>query len=118
MSESLVLPAVILPTQVKTGMTVRLHLKIKDTNAAGVEKERVQIFEGLVINVGGKGNAKTMTVRKMSERIGVERIIPLAMPALLKVELVRMIKTRRKSISYVRSSKKRVREIKNIKLAA
>ncbi len=118
MSETLVLPAVIEASQVKTGMTVRLHLKIKDTNAAGVEKERVQIFEGLVINVGGKANAKTMTVRKVSERVGVERIIPLAMPSLLKIELVRMIKTRRKSISYIRSSKKRVREIKNVKLAA
>lgn len=116
MSDTLTLPAVIAPSQVETGMTVRLHLKIKDVGAKGEEKERVQVFEGLVINVGGKGNAKTMTVRKMSERIGVERIIPLAMPSLVKVELVRMVKTRRKSIGYVRTSKKRMTEVKNIKL--
>lgn len=116
MSETLTLPAVIEPGQVKTGMTVRLHLKIKDTNAAGVEKERVQVFEGIVINVGGKEPAKTMTVRKMSERIGVERIIPLNMPALVKIELVRMLKTRRKSIGFIRDTKKRMREVKNIKL--
>ena len=116
MSDTLTLPAVIEPGQVKTGMTVRLHLKIKDTNAAGAEKERVQVFEGIVINVGGKAPAKTMTVRKMSERVGVERIIPLNMPSLVKVELVRMVKTRRKSIGFVRDTKKRMREVKNIKL--
>ena len=116
MSETLTLPAIITPVQVKTGMTVRLHLKIKDTNAAGVEKERVQVFEGLVLHVGGKPPAQTMTVRKMSDGIGVERIIPLAMPSLQKVELVKMAKVRRKSIAFVRSTKKRLRDIKNVKL--
>ncbi len=116
MSEALKLPAVIEADQVVTGMTVRLHLKIKDTNAAGVEKERVQVFEGIVLDVGGKGNAKTMTVRKMSEGVGVERIIPLAMPALQKIELVRMVRTRRNNIAFVRDSKKRMREVKNITL--
>lgn len=116
MSEALKLPAVIEPGQVVTGMTVRLHLKIKDTNAAGAEKERVQVFEGIVIDVGGKGNAKTMTVRKMSEGTGVERIIPLAMPSLTKVELVRMVKVRRNNIAFIRDSKKRLREVKNVQL--
>ncbi len=97
-------------------MTVRLHLKIKDVNAAGVEKERVQVFEGLVMNVGGKNPAKTMTVRKVSAGIGVERIIPLAMPSLQKIELVKLVKTRRKSITFIRDSKKRLREVKNVKL--
>ena len=118
MSNIVTLPATITPDQVKTGMTVRLHLKIKDVNAAGAEKERVQVFEGLVINIGGKAPAKTMTVRKVSDGIGVERIIPLAMPALQKVELTKMVRTRRKSIGFVRDSKKRLREIKNIKLKA
>lgn len=116
MSETLSLPAVIQPEQVKTGMTVRLHLTIKDVNAAGAEKERVQVFEGLVMNVGGKAPAKTMTVRKVSDGIGVERIIPLNMPALQKIELTRMVKTRRKSITFIRDTKKRLREVKNIKL--
>ncbi|MBP9747485.1 50S ribosomal protein L19 [Patescibacteria group bacterium] len=116
MSETLTLPAVIQPEQVTTGMTVRLHLKIKDVNAAGAEKERVQVFEGVVMNVGGKAPAETMTVRKVSGGIGVERIIPLAMPSLQKIELVKLVKTRRKSIAFIRDTKKRLREIKNVKL--
>ncbi len=118
MSDTLTLPAVITPEQIKTGMTVRLHLKIKDVNTAGIEKERVQVFEGLVLKVGGKAPAKSMTVRKMSGSIGVERIIPLAMPSIQKVELIKMVKTRRKDIGFVRDSKKRLREMKNIKLKA
>jgi large subunit ribosomal protein L19 len=118
MSDILTLPAVIEPSQVKTGMTVRLHLKIKDVNQNGEEKERVQVFEGIVLHVGGKGISKSMTVRKVSDGIGVERILPLSLPAITKVELVRMAKVRRKNISFVRESKKRLREVKQIKLPA
>jgi len=118
MAETLTLPAVIAPTQVETGMTIRVHLKIKDVNAAGEEKERVQVFEGLVLSVGGNGVSKTMTVRKMSGGIGVERIFPLTLPAIIKIELTKKVKARRKVISFVRGSKKRLREVKNIKLRA
>ena len=116
MSDTLTLPAVITANQIKTGMTIRLHLKIKDTNTAGIEKERIQVFEGLVLNVGGKAPAVSMTVRKVSGGIGVERIIPLAMPSIQKIELTKMVKTRRKDIGFIRDSKKRLREIKNVKL--
>ncbi len=116
MSEILHLPATILPSQVETGMTLRIHQKIKDVNAKGEEKERVQVFEGLVITVRGAGVSKTMTVRKISDGIGVERIFPLTLPSIMKIELVKMVKTRRKNIGFVRNSKKRLREIKNIKL--
>ncbi|MSR85447.1 50S ribosomal protein L19 [Candidatus Uhrbacteria bacterium] len=118
MENQLVLPATIIPTQVKTGMTIRVHQKIKETDKTGKEKERVQVFEGLVLKVGGNGVSKTMTVRKISDRIGVEKIFPLTLPSIVKLELVRMVKTRRQHIGFVRHSKKALREVKNIKLVA
>jgi large subunit ribosomal protein L19 len=116
MADALKLPAVIQPGQVETGMTIRIHQKIKDLNAKGEERERVQVFEGLVMSVGGKGIAKTMTVRKVTEGIGVERIYPLASPVIAKLELVKMVKVRRNNIAFVRDSKKRMKEVKNITL--
>ena len=116
MAETLTLPAVILPSQVQTGMTLRIHQKIKDVAANGDEKERVQVYEGLVISTRGAGVGKTMTVRKISSGVGVERIFPLNLPSLTKVELIRMIKARRQNIGFVRTSKKRLRELKSVKL--
>ena len=116
MENKIVLPAIITPAQVKTGMTIRVHQKIKETDQNGKEKERVQVYEGLVLKVGGNGVSKTMTVRKISSGVGVEKIFPLTLPSIVKLELVKMVKTRRKNINFVRHSKKTLREIKNIKL--
>jgi large subunit ribosomal protein L19 len=69
-----------------------------------------------VINVRGTGISRTMTVRKISEGIGVEKIYPLSLPSIVKVELTKKVKARRKNIGFVRDSKKRLREVKNIKL--
>lgn len=118
MADIINLPATISPAQVQTGMTLRIHQKIKDVTSSGEEKERVQVYEGLVIKVHGAGVGKTMTVRKVSGGIGVERIFPLNLPSLVKVELIRMIKARRNNIAFVRTSKKRLREIKQVKLRA
>jgi len=110
------LPADIKPEQIKTGMTLRIHQKIKETDVNGKEKERIQVYEGLVMNIGGKGISKTMTVRKMSGGFGVEKIFPLTLPSITRIELVKMVKTRRKNISFIRHSKKRLHEVKDIKL--
>lgn len=118
MSDTVKLPAVIQPSQVQTGMTLRIHQKIKDTNAKGEEKERIQVFEGLVINVRGAGISKTMTVRKVTDGIGVERIYPVGSPVIAKLELTKMAKVRRKNIGFVRDTKKRLKEVKNVTLRA
>ena len=70
MSDAITLPAVIQPSQIETGMTLRIHQKIKDITPKGEEKERIQIYEGLVMAVRGAGVSKTMTVRKISMPLG------------------------------------------------
>jgi len=81
----------------RPGETVRVHVKVVEG-----EKERTQVFEGIVIRISGKGNRATFTVRKISYGIGVERIFPLHSPRLEKVELVSRGKVRRAKLYYLR----------------
>ncbi|MDO8495585.1 MAG: 50S ribosomal protein L19 [bacterium] len=83
---------------IASGDTVRVHLKIKEG-----EKFRTQIFEGLVIarNHGSEAGA-TITVRKVTLGVGVERIFPLHMPGVEKIELVKKSKIRRAKLYYIR----------------
>ncbi len=84
--------------QIVPGATVKVHQIIKEG-----EKERVQIFEGLVIALNsGRGASKTFTVRKVVEGIGVEKVFPLFSPFISKIEIVSVGKVRRAKLYYMR----------------
>ncbi len=81
----------------KVGNTVKVHVRIKEGN-----KERIQIFEGIIIKVQGAGVNKTFTVRKISYGVGVEKTFLIHSPLVEKVELVRVGKARRAKLFYLR----------------
>lgn len=84
--------------ELRSGDSVKVHLKVKEGN-----KERVQIFEGLVIAVKhGNGLDGTFSVRKESFGVGVERVFPLHSPRIVKVERVKQSKVRRSKLYYMR----------------
>jgi len=92
------------------GDTITVYYEIREG-----EKTRTQFFRGVVIQVKGTGLLKTFTIRKMSGTVGVERIFPINMPALQKVEVNKRGKVRRKRIYYFRGltgKKARIKERK------
>lgn len=97
-------------TELKPGMTVKVHQKIKETGAKGEEKTRIQIFEGIILGLRGGGQSKTMTVRKISHGVGVERIFPVHSPAIEKIEPIKIAHVRRAKLGYLRAYKKRLTE--------
>ena len=92
--------------ELRPGMTVRVHFKIREG-----EKERIQVFQGMILALRGKTKAaKTMTVRKVSFGVGVERIFPLASPLIEKIEIVKIAKVRRSKLFFIRDYGKRLKE--------
>lgn len=100
-------------TEIKPGMTVRVHETIKEKNAKGEEKQRIQIFEGIVLaKKHNKEIGATITVRKISDGIGVEKIFPLHSPLITKVDPVKQARVNRAKLGYLRNYKKKLKETK------
>jgi len=98
----------------KPGMTVRVYQKIKELNIKGEEKERVQYFEGMIIaKKHGKEIGGTITVRKVSDGVGVEKIFPLNLPTIEKIIVKKQAKVRRAKLNFLKTGyKKRLKETK------
>ena len=86
--------------ELRSGDTVKVHVKVREG-----EKERIQVFEGMVIGMHRGGVNATFTVRKVSFGQGVERIFPLHSPTIQKVEVTRSAKVRRAKLYYLRDLK-------------
>ncbi len=94
--------------------TVRVHQRVKEG-----EKERIQVFEGLVIaKKHGNGINGTFTVRKVTSGVGVEKIFPIHMPMIEKIEIVKSGKVRRSKIYYIRQATGRKGRLKEVKRKA
>jgi large subunit ribosomal protein L19 len=95
----------------RPGMTVRVYQKIKELSAKGEEKERIQYFDGIII-AKKHGNEKggTITVRKVSDGIGVEKIFPLNLPSITKIEVKKAAMVRRAKLYFLRNYKKKLKE--------
>ncbi|MFC1700713.1 50S ribosomal protein L19 [Patescibacteria group bacterium] len=97
--------------EIRTGYTIRVHQKIKEG-----DKQRIQIFEGLVISVKhGKGINSAITVRRMQNGYGVERIFPFHAPFIEKIEIVKKSKVRRAKLYYIRNKSAKESRLKEIK---
>lgn len=92
----------------KPGMTVRVYQRIKETNSKGEKKERIQYFEGMIIaRKHGKEIGSTITVRKVSGGIGVEKVFPLNLPTIDKVEIKKIAKVKRAKLNFLKDGFKR-----------
>ncbi|WP_406614994.1 50S ribosomal protein L19 [Mycoplasmopsis hyopharyngis] len=97
-----------LPT-FETGDNIRVHVRVREG-----EKERIQIFEGLVISKKESGTRETFTVRKISYGIGVERTFPVNSPLIAHIEVLRSNKVRRKRLFYMRTRSGKSARLKEI----
>lgn len=91
----------------RPGDTVKVYVKIKEG-----DRERIQLFEGLVIKKRGGGISETFTVRKISNGVGVERTFPVHAPNVDKIDVVRKGKVRRAKLNYIRKLSAKAARIK------
>lgn len=94
----------------RPGDTLRVHVKVIEG-----QRERIQVFEGVVIKKRGSGISQTFTVRKVSNGVGVERTFPLHSPKIDKIEVVRRGKVRRAKLYYLRNLRGKAARIKEIR---
>jgi len=94
----------------RAGDTVRVDVRIVEGS-----RERVQVFEGVVIKRNGSGISATFTVRKMSSNVGVERTFPVHSPKIAKIEVVRYGKVRRAKLYYLRNLRGKAARIREIR---
>lgn len=92
------------------GDTVKVHLKIKEG-----DKERIQMFEGVVLQKRGKGTGQTFTVRKISSGIGVERVFPVHSPYISQITVLKKGKVRRAKLFYLRKLRGKAAKIEEEK---
>ena len=95
---------------VHIGDTVKVHMRIVEG-----EKERIQVIEGVVIKMRGGGARKTLTVRKISFGIGVERIFPIHSPRVEKIDIVKRAKIRQAKLYYLRELRGKAARLKERK---
>lgn len=97
----------------KPGMTIRVYQKIKELNSKGEEKERVQFFEGMIIARNhGKEKGGTITVRKISDGVGVEKIFPINLPSITKIEIKKQAIVKKAKLGYLKEGyKKKLKEV-------
>src|SRR5262249_9962669 len=111
--------------RITAGDTVRVHVRVKETavkeeikgKPKETERERVQVFEGVVIGLRGAGARATMTVRKVSFGHGVERIFPLHARTIEKIEVVKQARVRRAKLYYMRERKGKAGRMKEKRAA-
>lgn len=94
----------------RTGDTVQVHLKVVEGT-----RERIQVFEGVVIKKKGGGLSETFTVRRVTSGVGVERVFQLHSPRIDKIALVRSGKVRRAKLYYLRELRGKAARIKEIR---
>jgi large subunit ribosomal protein L19 len=92
----------------KAGDTISVHYKIREGN-----KERIQIYQGVVLQRNGVGTTETFTVRKMSNGVGVERVFPINSPNIDKIEVNNFGKVRRAKLFYLRELTGKAARIKS-----
>jgi large subunit ribosomal protein L19 len=113
MSKSAILESVAQPNlrddipKINPGDTVKVHVKVREGN-----KERIQVFEGTVLAHKHGGVAETITVRKISHAVGVERTFPVHSPLIAKIEVTRRGVVRRAKLYYLRSKVGKAARIK------